>query len=60
MNIPIDHKFVRRIEPGQEIRCDACYVTDDRVMIRIDGRWVEVRPFLHSRAQMVGANNGRR
>ena len=32
------------IKVGDEIRCDRAKLLDDRVLIRRDGMWIELRP----------------
>ena len=39
-----DKAFATPIRPGDEIRCDAAKLLDDRVLIRRDGIWIELRP----------------
>lgn len=37
--------WISKIEPGNDFACDRAKVTEDKVLVRKDGVWIELKPF---------------
>ena len=35
---------IRSVQPGVEFECDRAKVTEDKVLVRKDGIWIELQP----------------
>jgi hypothetical protein len=40
-----DNTAICVIEPGNDFACDRAKVTEDKVLVRKDGVWIELKPF---------------